>query len=143
MGLLWSSAFFSIALSGLVHQAAAASPDFAVGQEWSIKSSTAKAVIGRIESWKDKTAVHVSIVDIPPSLAAARANQLTRIDHMPFEKSALAASVSKLLSTDVPPSPNFEAGYKRWKEQNGGIFSISVTQAIGVVGHEILDQHAE
>jgi hypothetical protein len=43
-------------------------PDFAVGQMWSIKSAgptTAKVVVGRIETWNGMTAIHVSLIDIP------------------------------------------------------------------------------
>jgi hypothetical protein len=111
-------------------------PDFAVGQEWSLKSSTlstAKIVIGRIEPWKNKIAIHVSIIDIAMSSSEAGL-RLTTIAHIPFEKSALAASVDKLLLTGVVPPPKFETGYRQWKEQNGGIFTISVAQAIGI-GH--------
>jgi hypothetical protein len=122
-----------------------AEPDFAEGQEWSIKSSppsTAKIVIGRIESWKNKIAVHVSIIDIPLSFSAPNPNGLTKIDHMPFEKSALAASVDRLLSTGVAPPPNFETGYIQWKEHKGGIFTISVMQAINL-GHEMVNPRTQ
>ncbi len=115
--------------------AAQSERDFAEGQEWSIKSSpptTAKIVIGRIEPWKDKIAVHVSIIDIQKSASEPGLNRLTRIDHIPFEKSALAASVDKLLLTGVASPPNFETGYKQWKENSGGIFMISVTQALDI-----------
>jgi hypothetical protein len=108
-------------------------PDLAEGQEWSIKSAsptTAKIVIDRIESWKNQTVIHVSIIDIPASSSELGANHVTRIDHIPFEQTALAASVDKLLSTGIAPPPNFEIGYKQWKENNGGIYTISVMQVL-------------
>jgi len=57
---------------------ASAPINFVVGQEWSIKSAsgtTAKIIIGRLEPWRDRVCVSVSIVDIPtpqgdPALAA-------------------------------------------------------------------------
>jgi hypothetical protein len=110
-------------------------PNFAVGQEWSIRSfpqSTAKVVIGRIEPWRDKIVVHVAIVDIPLSPAAAAATKLTEIAHVPFEQSALAGSVGNLVGTAVAPPPDFETGYRQWKEQQGGIFTVSVSQVIAV-----------
>jgi len=109
-------------------------PDFAEGQEWSIKGvpqSTAKVIIGRIESWKDKIAVHVSIVDIPDSQEVGRLH-ISEIAHVPFEKSALAASVEKLIATGVLPAGNFDAGYKQWKENKGGIYTVPIAQAIGL-----------
>ncbi len=66
--LLWSPSLFLFALTSVGESNA--DPNFAEGQEWSIKSaphSTIKAIIGRIEPWKNKIAVHVSIVDIPIS----------------------------------------------------------------------------
>jgi hypothetical protein len=65
-------------------------PDFAVGQEWLIKSvppGTAKVIIGRIEPWRNKVVVHVSIVDLPVSQEAG-AIRISQIAHAPFEKSA-------------------------------------------------------
>jgi hypothetical protein len=54
-----------------------------------------------------------------------------RIDHVPFEKSAIATSLEKLLATDVKLSPDFESGYRHWKsDKNAGIFSISISKAI-------------
>ena len=120
-------------LSTAYIDAADITPKLAVGQEWSIKSSpptTAKVVIDRIEPWRDKIAIHVSIIDIPAS--SSDQMRVTRIDHIPFEQSALVASVDKLLAIGVTPPPNFETGYNQWKEANGGIFTIPVAQAIHI-----------
>lgn len=110
-------------------------PNFAVGQQWSIRSSpqsTAKIVIGRIEPWRDKIVVHVAIVDIPLLPSADAATKLTEIAHVPFEQSALAGSVGDLIAIAVTPPPDFEAGYRQWKEQQGGVFTVSVSQVIAV-----------
>lgn len=108
-------------------------PEFAVGQEWSIKSAsptTAKAVIDRLEPWHEKVVVHVSIVDLPIPQGLPGAGGTTVIGHMPFERSAFAASVDRLLAINVPPPSSFEGGYKHWQDANGGIFSVSVEKAI-------------
>lgn len=102
------------------------------GQEWSIKSSTestAKVIIGRIEPWRDKIAVHVSIVDIPVAQETG-AVRISEIAHIPFEETALAASVDKLIATGVPPARDFDGGYRQWKEHNGGIFTVPIAEAI-------------
>jgi hypothetical protein len=78
------------------------SPNFTPGR--SIKSpvpTTAKVVIGRIEAWKDKVAVHVSVIDIPSPPETSLHRGLISIDHVPFDKSALMASVDQLLATGV------------------------------------------
>jgi|HubBroStandDraft_6_1064221.scaffolds.fasta_scaffold1232426_1 hypothetical protein len=109
-------------------------PDFSPGQEWSIKSSsptTAKVVIGRVEAWRNKVVVHVSIIDIPIPQDAPGAGGMTSIDHVPFENTVLAASVDQLLKTDVSPAAGFEGGYERWRaDAKAGIFTISVSKAI-------------
>ena len=109
-------------------------PELVVGQMWSIKSAshtTAKIIIGRIEPWNGKVAVHVSIVDIPIPRGMHGAGGVTRIDHVPFEKAALAASVDKLLENDMSTAPDFESGYQQWhSDKRAGIYTISVSQAI-------------
>jgi hypothetical protein len=106
-----------------------ADPGFAEGQEWSVKSLAAKVIIGRIEPWRDKIAVHVSIVDIPISQEAG-APRISEIAHIPFEESALAESVDKLIATGVPPARDFDSGYRQWKEHNGGIFTVPIAEAL-------------
>ena len=66
-------------------------------------------------------AVHVSIVDIPVSQVAGGLH-ISEIAHIPFERSALAVSVDKLITTGVPPARDFDASYKQWKEKGGGIY---------------------
>lgn len=124
-------AFLIFAISAAFAARADVVPSLAKGQVWSIKSSspsTAKVVIARIEPWKDKTVVHICIIDFPVSDTAA--TKITAIAHMPFEKAALVASLDRLLATHVAPVPDFERGYNIWKEKHGGIFKVSVAQAI-------------
>jgi hypothetical protein len=107
-------------------------PELAVGQEWSVKSSfPIKVIIGRIEPWRDKVAVHVSVIDIPPSVHVGNLT-IGEIAHMPFERVALMRSLDKLLATGVPRSRDFDAGYTEWKERNGGIYAVSLAVAVGV-----------
>ena len=105
-------------------------PALAPGQAWSIKSeipTSTKVVIGRIEPLQHHVVVHVSIIDIP------NMDKLTAIDHMPFDQPSLATSLDQLLGTGAAPAPNFETGYKQWRDANGGFFTISVSEAIKVV----------
>jgi hypothetical protein len=110
-----------------------APPGLAPGQQWSIKSAaptTAKVIIDRLESWHSKTAVHISIIDLPVPQGLPGAGGTTVATHMPFEQSALAASLDRLLATGVSPPSGFESGYKSWHDANGGIFTVSVEKAI-------------
>jgi hypothetical protein len=134
--LLSALAIASVAFTAHAETASTPLPDFASGQEWSIKSAsptTAKVIIGRVEPWRDKVSVNVSIVDIPIPKGVAGTGGVTQIEHIPFDKTALAASVDRLLATGVSPSPGFENGYKQWQHAKGGIFTISVEKAIEIM----------
>jgi hypothetical protein len=121
----------ALAAIALALPAAAQPPALAVGQEWSIKSdkpTTAKVIIGRIEAGpKADEIVSVSIVDVPTE------GGVTEIAHAPFAKPAMTASLDRLLASDVPIPPRFEAGYNQWKSAKGGYFTISVAQVIEIM----------
>ncbi|CAN7753678.1 hypothetical protein LJR220_002438 [Bradyrhizobium sp. LjRoot220] len=130
-----------IVLTASVDVVDALGPDFALGQIWSIKSpapTTAQVIIGRIETWNDKVAVHVSVINIPAPSDAPPNRELIGINHVPFEKSALIASVDQLLGTRASPTPEFEQGYDSWrKDMRAGIFEIGVSQAIALMLEKI------
>jgi hypothetical protein len=128
--------FLIAALSGCAATPAAPKPNFAPGQLWSINSATpttAKVVIGRIEALNGKVAVHVSLIDIVIPSGAPNAGATITVGHVPFERSALAASVDRLLATGVSPPASFDTGYREWQSAKGGIFTISVAEAIDIV----------
>ena len=107
-------------------------PVFAPGQMWSVQSdvgSTIKIIVGRVEPFGLRTAIHVSVIDIPDQGAGGP----NGIAHMPFDETALSASVAKLMDTDAVPSINFERGYQNWQRDEGGVFSISVVEAVGLI----------
>ena len=90
-----------------------------------------KLIIGGIEPWHGKVVMQVSVIDVLIPPGAPGAGHRTTIDHMPFEKSAIAGSVDQLLATGVSPAPNFQSGYKRWRaDPKAGIYTIGVAQAI-------------
>ena len=129
-------AMFSITFTLHAQTTSTPTPDFAPGQEWSIKSSfptTAKVVIGRVETFGNKVCVSISVIDVPIPQGAPGAGGATQIAHMPFDEVALAASVDSLVATGVPPSSQFESGYKQWQDAKGGVFTISVEKAIQIV----------
>jgi len=128
----------AVLLIGLASCASQSGPQrqmFATGQMWSIKSTsptTAKVVIGRIEPWGDKIAVHVSIVDVPIPSGESGAGGTTSIHHMPFEQSAFSSSVERLVATERLPAAEFQSAYDYWKAQQGGIFTIGISDAIAL-----------
>ena len=110
--------------AGLAAEPAAA---FAPGQMWTLKNSPAKIIVVRVEAWRDQTAVHLSVVDIP---TPDELKCFDHIDHMPFDSEALAASVDRLVASDAKPENGFEQGYADWQAKHGGIFTISVSAVI-------------
>jgi len=103
---------------------------------WSIKSAsptTTKVIIGRLEGWNGKSAVHVALVDVPVPAGVPGAGGVIGVGHMPFEQSALAASLNELISTGASPGPNFENGYAQWQSAKGGIYTISVADAVATL----------
>jgi hypothetical protein len=128
--LLMITISFHLAMTHAI-AAETALPVFSPGQMWSIKSATTiKVVICKIEPWKNKIVIHVSILDAPVPNDMPGAGGMTTIGYMPFEEGALAASVDHILVKNASPAPNFENGYEQWKSAEGGIFTISVQQAI-------------
>lgn len=130
------AATFSIAMAAFAQSGGPQGQALVPGQMWSINSpspTTIKVVIGRLESWNDKTAVHVALFDVPVPAGAPGAGNLIRVGHMPFEQSALVASLNELISKDVSPGPNFETGYAQWQSARGGIYSIGVSEAVAIL----------
>ena|SRR5580658_988889 len=98
--------------------------DLAVGQEWSVKDSPLKVVIGHIDQWGGgEIVVSVSLSNPPAGWAHW-------FSHIPFDKPALVASLDKLLATGVAPDTAFEARYQQWQSVHGGVFAVSVPQAV-------------
>jgi hypothetical protein len=107
-------------------------PEIAVGQVWTVKDApepSTRVTIERIEPYHSDTVVHVSVAG-----GETKTNKtnvvLGIIGHMPFEKAALLESIDQLVDTGAKGSAFFEQGYATWKADNGGIFSIPVSQAI-------------
>ena len=115
--------------AALAAPARADAPELAVGQEWSVKDTSAKVIVGRVDRVDDQDVVSVSIVDVPTELGP------TVFAHAPFARAALVASLDKLLAVGVAPAPDFEAGYQDWKSAAGGAFTFPVARAIAFATH--------
>ncbi|MGD9739045.1 MAG: hypothetical protein AB7O56_13280 [Bauldia sp.] len=135
IALAFATVLFALAAATSARPQTAA---FAEGQMWSIRPPAAESVrvvIGRLEPWSEGTIVHVSIlgVPVPDGPVGAPATRRTIVGHLPIEERALVASVDRLLATDAAPAPTFAAGYQQWEDAKGGIFTVTVAEAIDVV----------
>lgn len=104
---------------------------FVPGQVWSVRDmpEATQLIIGRVERFGTTTAVHVSIVGVPVP-PGWPGGSTTQVAHMPFDADALAASVELLIGTDGTALPNFQDGYAEWRRARGGVFTISVAEAV-------------
>lgn len=123
------------ALAVAISPARAQGIDLAPGQVWTLrdeKASPVRVVVVRIEPFGTGTAVRVSLLDVPIPAGLPGAGGLTRIGHMPFTTDALMASLGRLVATDGVPAATFDAGYRDWQANQGGVFTITVDAAIVV-----------
>ena len=53
--------------------------------------------------------------------------------HMPFSEDAVRRSVNGLERSDASVTATFRSGYKEWKSANGGVFTITIPEAVAYV----------
>lgn len=108
---------------------------FAVGQVWTLKppmNPEARIRIGRIEDSGDT--LHISLwgAAIPAERTGSVLASPLVAGHLPISRDALQASVD-LRVDESPPQVDFEGGYTHWRENNGGVFTITVTEIVEVM----------
>jgi hypothetical protein len=99
------------------------------GQVWGVRLSPeqpadARLIVLRVEELpKLGRIVHVALQGVRVPGGG------TQLQHAPFSEAALDASVLQL-TAEGGPIPDFSEGYTRWREANGGVFSIPVGEAL-------------
>jgi hypothetical protein len=103
-----------------------------VGQVWTIQNAPSEATrvwIGRIEAFGNAdTAVHITLYDLPRIGGFGG-----EVSHLPFDEATLRRSLDTLIASDQPNRPNFEMGYDNWKDAEGGVFTITVSEVYETV----------
>lgn len=107
--------------------------DIAVGQLWSFETDKFKensVLIHHIEPFVDAlTVVHITLSED----VQVCDNETMSFGHFPFESTAFKNSLHELLGTSNNGQEIFKEGYEYWKNQNGGIFTISIHDAIEMI----------
>ena len=120
---------FLFALVAIFHGDATAQTRIEEGQVWTFKnapSDTARLVIRKIERWEGGCeAVHISVYGLPKV-----GDFLGEVSHMPFDRKTLEGSLDKLAAEAPRADADFAGGYQEWKSARGGIFTISVAEAL-------------
>jgi len=107
-------------------------PKFHAGQVWQYKTRPGEedsfVTILRVESLGKKTIIHVRVDKVRLKNCAGGPEPDT-IEHMPFAREAIESSVTKLLKEDSK-IPDFRAGYDDWRNACGGVYTISIAEAV-------------
>jgi hypothetical protein len=120
-GLLWMPVAF------------AETPPFEVGQVWSLNAPmapSARVRIGRIEN--DGDVIHISLWGQPVPEGLSLASPLT-MSHLPISREALAASVTSVVTEPPPADLQFEEGYGIWRDDRGGVFTLTVSEIVDAI----------
>ena len=108
---------------GISQMSVAASQEFAPGQEWSYQArpqdTASTVVIGVVEDH----VIHISIHNVHIG------KRVTNIGHIPISPEALRSSVTQLRS-ETGDTEGIADGIAAWREANGGVFTISVADAV-------------
>ena len=104
------------------------------GQVWSYKSRAedpnSTLVIGLIENHsKLGKIIHIRIEDVRVESPQHDKGFVASIGHIPISEEALLSSLEKMLKVEDVPS-SVEKGIETWREAQGGVFTVSVAEAV-------------
>lgn len=120
-----------LALFGVTGQAAD-HPAYAPGQVWEYRTRPADTgsllKIQRVEADpRGKPIYHISVIG-----AHLGGKDGQEVQHLPVSRETLDQSVIRL-SRSAILFPDPSAGIATWREANGGVFTISVAEIIGII----------
>ena len=107
-------------------------PKYHPGQVWQYKTRPGEedslVTILKVESAAKRTIIHVRVDNVRLKNCSGGPEPDT-IGHMPFAREAIESSVTKLMKEDSK-IPDFRAGYDEWRNACGGVYTISIADAI-------------
>lgn len=87
-------------------------------------------MIGEVQTVRfPRDVVHV-VVD---NVSSPTCDEPVRIGHMPFADEAIRSSVIELVEEGVRIHDDFKGGVAHWRQANGGVFTIAVSEAVDAV----------
>ena len=111
---------------------------FKVGQVWSYETRPGEKdstfIVVKVENdRKLGNVVHISVRGLRLKKPSGPEDYISNVGHMPFSEEALAKSAVKLLK-EKEKLPDFEEGYKLWREAfdagKAGVYTISLAKAV-------------
>jgi hypothetical protein len=120
------------------------SSKYHAGERWSYKTRTGEEnstlVIGGVEAApKQGAVVHICVEGL--KLSGPEGTTLDHIGHMPMSQDAVDKSVTHLVGQNALPTADYSAGYDYWKTSSGGVFAMTVQQAVGYYEKVIQPRH--
>lgn len=107
---------------------------FQPGQVWQYKTRSGEEksflTILRVESLPVGTIIHIR-VDKVRLRNCTGGPEPDKFEHMPFAVDAMRRSITKLLKKNSEV-PDFRDGYDEWRRSCGGVYTITVAEAIEV-----------
>jgi len=133
--LLRNALLVGLIMFGFFGKAKANSPDYQVGQVWTLQSGEykgAEVIIANVENHPVQK--HVIHIMVPGPLQNAKGQITSAISHLPFSEEGLRKSDLKLSRKKSPVTDDWREGYELWNaealEGRAGMFSVSVSEAI-------------
>ena|ERR1700722_1293578 len=141
IGIVTLLYFLSMVPISLAQNKTCASPEpsknskFKPGQVWQYKTRSGEEkssiTILKVESVpKIGTIVHVRVENVRLRNCTGGPEPDT-FQHMPFTHDAIEASITKLVSK-TSNVPDYKDGYDEWRNACGGVYTISVAEAVAV-----------
>ena len=129
--------FPMVLLMPILTSVAGNKPEFAPNQEWFYHARPQDAgstvVIGLIQDDpKLGRIIHIAVRAVNIRNSRVPGGVMTQVGHLPMSEAALAASVTQLKGIVAPPE-SVSVGVKEWERAKGGVFTISVAQAVNYV----------
>jgi len=114
-------------------------PAYAAGQVWEYRTRAAEPEsllkIQQVEKDPNGTAIyHVSVIGVRLPGGA--------MPHLPVSRETLDASVTRL-SPRTPAFPDPSEGISIWRENKGGVFTVSIAEALDFVDQAIAQGQAK
>jgi hypothetical protein len=124
-----------------------ANQSFQVGQEWSYQARpqdvNSNLVVGAIEDHPEMgRIVHIAVSNVRVRNPHANGGYSTVIGHIPMSDAALRNSVTELLASGQNVDQVAE-GIKSWREAHGGVFTVSVSEAVQYIENALLGGRPE
>ena len=107
------------------------------GQEYSFRARpqdpAPRFVVLQVEARPELgTIVHVAVSGVRIENPSAPAGYSERVGHSPITAVALDRSDVKLERVGVP-LPDFAEGYRMWRDANGGVFTVTLSEYLDVL----------